>query len=132
MNVKLKPGNGENHTKLDNENEEWKIRLDRETAELRSEWKESKKELQSEIDGNFFSNTNRINELAQKFTDVCNNASSNKDDLLLKMQNEVKLLRELVGQPLSVYFCANRSEDFISGGQNFLTFDSKFSNDILL
>ena len=128
MNAKLQSENGENHIKLENGNhhEEWKIVLDRKTSELRSELKESKNELRSEIDGNFFANTDRINELTEKCGNFFKMASNNsKNDSFVELENQIKILRELIAQPLSVYFCANRSEDFVSGGENFLTFDSK-------
>ena len=128
MNAKLQSENGENHIKLENgsHHEEWKIVLDRRTSELRSELKESKNELRSEIDGNFFANTDRINELTEKCVNFFNMASNNsKNDSFEELENQIKILRDLIAQPLSVYFCANRSEDFVSGGENFLTFDSK-------
>ena len=126
LNAKLKSETEENHNGLQNGDTLWKIQLDEETAQLRSELKNSKIELQSEIDENFFANTNRINELAEKIVNVFNLTTQlPKEDCFAKLKDEISTLRNLIGQPLSVYFCANRSEDFISGGENFLTFDSK-------
>ena len=45
---------------------------------------DSKKGLQSEIDGNHFTNTNRINDIAEKLANMFKDASKDKDDLLLR------------------------------------------------
>ena len=45
---------------------------------------DSKKGLQSEIDGNHFTNTNRINDIAEKLANILKDASKDKDDLLLR------------------------------------------------
>ena len=50
-----------------------------------------------------------------------------KDDLLLRLKSEGKLLRKLMGQPLSVFFSAQRSEDYDEGGEDYLTFNGKFN-----
>ena len=52
-------------------------------------------------------------------------ANRDRDDLLLRLQNEGQLLRKLMGQPLSVFFCANRSQDYLEGGEAYLTFNGK-------
>ena len=126
LNAKLNAENGEIRDRLEKEKEELRIRLEKENAELRAKLDDSKKGLQSEIDGNHFTNTNRINDLTDKLAKLFKDASKDKDDILLRLQSEGKLLRKLIGQPLSVFFCANRSEDYLEGGEAYLTFDSKF------
>ena len=66
------------------------------------------------------------NNLADKLAKFFKDANKDKDDLLLRLKSEGKLLRQLMGQPLSVYFSAYRSEDYDEGGEAYLTFDSKY------
>ena len=90
LNAKLKSETEENHNGLQNGDTLWKIQLDEETAQLRSELKNSKIELQSEIDENFFANTNRINELAEKIVNVFNLTTQlPKEDCFAKLKDEI-------------------------------------------
>merc|ERR1711860_350345 len=107
------------------EKEELRIQLEKENAELKSQLEDSRNVLKNQIDGNHFSSTNRINDLAEKLAKMLKDLNKNNDDILTKLFNEGKLLRNLMGQPLSVFFCANRSEDYETGGEEYLTFDSK-------
>ena len=125
LNDRLNREKGEIRDRLEKEKEELRIRLEKENAELRSNLDQAKNGLQSEIDGNHFSSTNRINDLAEKLANLLKNCNKDRDDLLLRLRNEGLALRKLMGQPLSVFFCANRTEDYSDGGEDYLTFDSK-------
>ena len=115
----------ENVERLEKEKEELRIQLEKENAELKTQLEDSRNGLKNQIDGNHFSSTNRINDLAEKLAKMLKDLNKNNDDILTKLFNEGKLLRNLMGQPLSVFFCANRSEDYETGGEEYLTFDSK-------
>ena len=48
-----------------------------------------------------------------------------RDDLLTKLSQESASLRKMIGLPLSVYFDAFRTEDYETGGEEYLTFTGK-------
>jgi hypothetical protein len=50
------------------------------------------------------------------------NASNDRDEILSRLLNEGKTLRRLIGLPLSIYFCAYRTEDYLDDGEDYLTF----------
>jgi len=128
LNARLAAEKGEIRDRLEKEKEELRTRLEKENAELRRQLNDSKKGLQSEIDGNHFSNTNRINDIAEKLAQMFKDKNKDKDDLLLSLKSEGKLLRKLMGQPLSVFFSAQRSEDYDEGGEDYLTFNDCYAN----
>ena len=132
LNAKLNQEKDEIRERLEKEKEELRIQLEKENAELKSQLEDSRNGLKSQIDGNHFSSTNRINDLAEKLAKMLKDVNKNNDDILTKLFNEGKLLRNLMGQPLSVFFCANRSEDYETGGEEYLTFDSEFDDRTLI
>ena len=73
----------------------------------------------------YFKISGKINDLSDKLARMLKDANRDRDDLLLRLQNEGQLLRKLMGQPLSVFFCANRSQDYLEGGEAYLTFNGK-------
>ena len=51
-----------------------------------------------------------------------------RDDLLTKLSQESASLRKMIGLPLSVYFDAFRTEDYETGGEEYLTFTDCHTN----
>ena len=127
LNARLAKEKDEIRERLEKEKEELRIQLEKENAELKTQLEDSRNGLKNQIDGNHFSSTNRINDLAEKLAKMLKDLNKNNDDILTKLFNEGKLLRNLMGQPLSVFFCANRNEDYETGGEEYLTFDSKWN-----
>ena len=48
-------------------------------------------------------------------------------DLANIMMKENNLLRDAIAKPLSIYFDAYRSEDYLDGGEDYLTFNGEQS-----
>merc|ERR1712004_450328 len=128
LNARLAKEKDEIRERLEKEKEELRIQLEKENAELKSQLEDSRNGLKNQIDGNHFSSTNHINDLAEKLAKMLKDLNKNNDDILTKLFNEGNLLRNLMGQPLSVFFCANRSEDYETGGEEYLTFDNCYAN----
>merc|ERR1712110_1353678 len=84
-------------------------RLQKENQELKNKLASEKDFLQGNIDGNHNHANRRINELAEKL-------------------KEHALLRNLMSQPLSIYFDAFRTEDYDDGGEEYLTFTGTKTN----
>ena len=78
--------------------------------------------LKTELDDNRNTSNKRINELSEKLSNLLKNSKDGIDQLSSLLTSESKLLRSLIGQPLSVYFDAFRSEDYTEGGEAYLTF----------
>ena len=70
---------------------------------------DSKKGLQSEIDGNHFTNTNRINDIAEKLANMFKDASKDKDDLLLRHSIYIRTESFLPPVALSNFFTLSGS-----------------------
>ena len=49
----------------------------------------------------------------------------NMRDLTTKLSSETSNLKSLISKPLSVYFNAYRTEDYVDGGEDYLTFQGK-------
>ena len=47
----------------------------------------------------------------------------NMRDLTTKLSSETSNLKSLISKPLSVYFNAYRTEDYVDGGEDYLTFN---------
>jgi len=95
---------------------------------LRDKLEGEKKNLQGNIDGNHNGTTKRLNELAEKLKNQISSGSSALSDLNTRMLKENALLRNLMSQPLSVYFDAFRTEDCDNGGEEYLTFSGTRCN----
>ena len=65
---------------------------------------------QGNIDGNHNQANKRINELAEKLTNHLKTGADALNDLTAKMLKEHSMLRNLMSQPLSIYFDAFRTE----------------------
>ena len=51
-----------------------------------------------------------------------------RDDLLTKLSQESSSLKKMIGLPLSIYFDAFRTEDYETGGEEYLTFTDCHTN----
>ena len=74
------------------------------------------------MDDNRNSSNKRINDLNEKLSNLLKNSKDGLSELSTLLMSESKTLRNLMGQPLSVYFDAYRSEDYTEGGEAYLTF----------
>ena len=73
-----------------------------------------------------------MNDLAEKIAKLLKNASKDRDELLTKILSEGRILRDLMSKPLSIYFCAYRTEDYLDDGEDYLTFSGTQENNPLL
>ena len=80
---------------------------------------------QTEIDDNKYDSTNRINDLNSRLAQLMKDSSGGIKDLANIMIKENNLLRDAIAKPLSVYFDAYRSEDYLDGGEDYLTFNGE-------
>ena len=64
--------------KLIKEKNELKDRLEKENEELKAKLEAAKNGLKGEIDGNHYSNTNRMNDLAEKLSKILKDASKDR------------------------------------------------------
>merc|ERR1712062_638965 len=103
--------------RLDEENMALNEKLIKEKKELKAKLEAAKNGLKGEIDGNHYSNTNRMNDLAKKLSKILKDASKDRDDFPTKLSQERASLRKMIGLPLSVYFDAFRTEDYETGGE---------------
>jgi len=114
--------------KLEKEKKEMQERLEKENQELKDKLANEKQFLQGNIDGNHNNTNKRINELAEKLASQLKNGNNAIKDLTDKMIKENALLRNLMSQPLSIYFDAFRTEDYELGGEEYLTFSGTKCN----
>lgn len=103
-------------------------RLQKENQELKDKLASEKDFLQGNIDGNHNHANRRINELAEKLNSQLKAGADGLKDLTDKMLKEHSLLRNLMSQPLSIYFDAFRTEDYDDGGEEYLTFTGTKTN----
>merc|ERR1719430_574659 len=114
--------------KLEKEKKEMQDRLEKENQELKDKLANEKQFLQGNIDGNHNHANKRINELAEKLAGQLKNGNNAIKDLTNRMVKENELLRNLMSQPLSIYFDAYRTEDYDLGGEEYLTFNGTRNN----
>lgn len=69
-----------------------------------------------------------MNDLAEKLSKLLKDMSKDRDDLLNKLLEESSSLKKMMSLPLSVYFCAYRTEDYETGGEEYLTFTDCYTN----
>jgi len=103
-------------------------KLKKENQELKDKLASEKDFLQGNIDGNHNHANKRINELAEKLSNHLKTGADAIKDLTDKMLKEHSLLRNLMSQPLSIYFDAFRTEDYDVGGEEYLTFTGTKTN----
>ena len=70
----------------------------------------------------------RMNDLAEKLSKLLKDVSKDRDDLLNKLLEESSSLKKMMSLPLSIYFCAYRTEDYETGGEEYLTFTDCYTN----
>merc|ERR1719435_165512 len=114
--------------RMEQEKNEMKDRLEKENQDLKDKLANEKQFLQGNIDGNHNHANKRINELAEKLAGQLKNGNNAIKDLTDKMIKENALLRNLMSQPLSIYFDAFRTEDYDVGGEEYLTFSGTRNN----
>ena len=88
-------------------------RLEKENADLRSQLDNSKKGLQSEIDGNHFTNTNRINDLGAShlILEIFNLEQGNL--ILLPTDPKTMQLNDLSFNPKLIRHCSRLEKKMI-------------------
>jgi hypothetical protein len=69
--------------------------------------------LKTEMDDNRNNSNKRINDLNEKLSNLLKTSKDGINELSTLLQSESKSLRNLMGQPLSVFFDAYRSEHVI-------------------
>merc|ERR1719435_497381 len=114
--------------KMEKEKAEIVGKLESENQQLRDKLAGEKQFLQGNIDGNHNNANKRINELAEKLAGQIKNGNNAIKDPTDKMIKENALLRNLMSQPLSIYFDAFRTEDYELGGEEYLTFSGTKCN----
>jgi len=128
LRAKLEREKAELAEKMEKEKAEMKEKLEKENQQLRDKLAEEKQGLKGSIDGNHNHANKRINDLAEKLAKQMKEGSQGINDLTDKMIKEHALLRHLMSQPLSVYFDAFRTEDYVDGGEEYLTFSGTKCN----
>jgi len=108
--------------RMDREKEQMRERMEKENQDLRDKLAGESNLLKGNIDQNQNQSTKRINELAEKLAGMVKGGDLAIKDLTARMLKENELLRNLMSQPLSVYFDAYRTEDYDVGGEEYLTF----------
>ena len=98
-------------------------RLKRENQVLKDQLEASRSGLKLHIDDNQADSNKKINELACKLSKIAKDADLNVRDLTTKLSSETSNLKSLISKPLSVYFNAYRTEDYVDGGEDYLTFN---------
>merc|ERR1712038_361265 len=114
--------------RLEKEKEELRQKMEKENQDLREKLAGESSLLKGIIDQNQNQATKRINELAEKLAGMIKGGDMAIKDLTARMLKENELLRNLMSQPLSIYFDAFRTEDYDIGGEEYLTFSGTRSN----
>jgi len=114
--------------RMEKEKNDMKERLEKENQALKDKLNDDKQFLQGNIDGNNNHANKRINELAEKLAGHLKSGNDAIKDLTGRMLKENALLKNLMSQPLSIYFDAFRTEDYDVGGEEYLTFSGTKTN----
>eukprot|EP00095_Tigriopus_kingsejongensis_P007650 maker-scaffold116_size340332-snap-gene-0.22 protein:Tk07650 transcript:maker-scaffold116_size340332-snap-gene-0.22-mRNA-1 annotation:"Cerebellin-3" len=114
--------------KLVKEHEELRQALENENHELRDKLQKEKQGLQGEIDCNKYDSNNKIKDLSAKLNQLMKDSGSEMKTLVNQMTRDKDEMRDLMSQPLSVYFDAYRTEDYLDGGEQYLTFSKCLTN----
>ena len=88
--------------------------------------------FQKNIDGNHNDNNKRINDLAAKLAGLLKDSHDGLDALNKRLLAECNGLKSLMSKPLSVYFTAFRAEDYVEGGEAYLTFQGNITVNLIL
>ena len=107
---------------MEKENDVLRERLEKENAELKSALDGQKKNLKDSIDENYFEGSRKMADLAEKLAKLVKDHSSGITELEKRLSGDREELEALMSQPLSVYFDAYRTEDYMDGGEDYLTF----------
>ena len=97
-------------------------RLESENQALRDQLAAEKTGLKTNIDDNHGDSNRKINDLASKIARLGKESDKALRDFMTSVVQENQLLRAEVSKPLSVYFDAYRNEDYLDGGEDYLTF----------
>ena len=103
--------------KLTNENEDLKSRLECET-----------KGLKNSIENNLYDSNRRLNDLTTKLKSLDKESTSMLDEVKCNFDEEIKWIRDALSKPMSVYFNAYRNDDYLDGGEEYLTFSGDMSS----
>lgn len=107
---------------MEKEKDVLRERLERENAELKSALDGQKKNLKDNIDENYFEGSRKLADLAEKLAKLGKDHSRVIAELEKRLSGDRDELEALMAQPLSVYFDAYRTEDYMDGGEEYLTF----------
>ena len=107
---------------MEKEKDALRERLEKENAELRSVLDGQKKNLKGNIDENYFEGSRKMAELAEKLAKLGKDYYRGISELEKRLACDRDELEALMAQPLSVYFDAYRTEDYMDGGEDYLTF----------
>ena len=107
---------------IENEKKDVVDRLKRENQMLRDQLESSRSGLKLHIDDNASDTNKKMNELACKLSKMMKDSDLSMRDLTTKLSSETSNLKSLISKPLSVYFNAYRTEDYVDGGEDYLTF----------
>merc|ERR1719273_440026 len=128
LRAKLEREKADLAARMEAEKEEMREKMEKENQDLREKLAGESSLLKGNIDQNQNQATKRINELAEKLAGMIKGGDIAIKDLTARMLKENELLRNLMSQPLSVYFDAYRTEDYDVGGEEYLTFAGTRSN----
>ena len=107
---------------IENEKKDVVDRLKRENQMLRDQLESARSGLKLHIDDNASDTNKKMNELACKLSKMMKDSDLSMRDLTTKLSSETSNLKSLISKPLSVYFNAYRTEDYVDGGEDYLTF----------
>lgn len=113
---------------IENEKKDVVDRLKRENQILRDQLEGTRSGLKLHIDDNASDSNKKINDLAVKLSKMLKDTDLNMRDLTTKLSSETSNLKSLISKPLSVYFNAYRTEDYVDGGEDYLTFQGTHAN----
>ena len=128
-------------SQLEQEKNDLRAKLEQENNDLRSKLEAARKGLKGNIDENLHDSNGRMNELAAKIKKLVlfhsrnlmkllslqnefqmSDSSTGLKDLSARLEQESRNLRTNLSLPLSVYFDAYRTDDYMDGGEDYLTF----------
>ncbi|XP_059086209.1 myb-like protein X [Tigriopus californicus] len=113
---------------MEHDNQDMLAKLNQENLELKDALKKDKLGLQGEIDVNKYSSNNQIADLDARLKQLVKDSGGEMQSLLEAIGRNQTELKSLINQPLSVYFDAYRTEDYLDGGEQYLTFSKCQTN----
>ena len=118
----------ESREALERKEAELAARVEANKTELKAAQEKGDETLKGNIDENSYEANGRINDLAAKLAALTKDSNNGLKTLQSQMEAEKAEIRTRMSLPLSIYFNAFRSEDYVSGGEEYLTFDGCHSN----